>query len=99
MVGDAVYYSDGLQLTQLIVHEAIISLPRFWMKSSAIDDEILDFTQKGGWHRIDSEVPATFKMSYACLLEHFDTLSEGLKVCVNGFFVFIPLATDIATLG
>ncbi|RXW19609.1 hypothetical protein EST38_g6237 [Candolleomyces aberdarensis] len=52
--------------------------PIFWTKARAIDDEIVDFTQKGGWDKIDS-LDAYYKEYYSSLSDAFGPLIEGLK--------------------
>jgi hypothetical protein len=54
-----------------------------------IDDELIDFTQKGGWGKIDSAPPGR-KGDYHLILEQFDVLTEGVKVGINNFSLFLP---------
>ncbi|KAJ2920755.1 hypothetical protein H1R20_g16338, partial [Candolleomyces eurysporus] len=61
-----------------LLEEATHHLPVFWTKASPMDDDILDFTQKGGWHKLDS-VHAENKVYYSCLLNELDSLTRGLK--------------------
>ncbi|KAJ2920739.1 hypothetical protein H1R20_g16358, partial [Candolleomyces eurysporus] len=72
---------------------AIRYLPVFWRASSAsIDDEIIVFIQKGGWHQIDY-ADVRYKGHYSMLLTKFDSITQGLKkrspeavVIMSGFF-------------
>jgi hypothetical protein len=51
-----------------------------------IDDELLDFSQKGGWAKIDSaNVHFRHKEAYPYLLEQLDVLTKGVKVGINNF--------------
>ena len=87
---DLVSYSDGLLLTLLIVWFAADYFPIFWGSGLAsIDDEIIDFTQKGGWHKIDS-VDVRNKILYEILVKNFSQLTEGLKVRIGDFSLFYP---------
>ncbi|KAJ2912593.1 hypothetical protein MD484_g7816, partial [Candolleomyces efflorescens] len=55
-------------------------LPVFWTTESAsIDDEIIDFTLKGGWHKIDRLPPSEYKGYYWPIVEYFDRLTAGIK--------------------
>jgi hypothetical protein len=93
-VRDLVRVSGGSLLTRFIVEHAIDHFPVFWTRASAIDDDIISFTQKGGWHKLDS-VHAGSKSSYSPLWKRFDSLTEGLKVGVGDFTVCYEGGTDI----
>ena len=86
-MSDLIQYLDALFLTQLTVSDAVYHFPVFWTEDSSIDDEIIDFTQKGGWHRINS-VGAFHKRQYDILVENFSQLTEGLKVRVGDLSLF-----------
>ncbi|RXW20270.1 hypothetical protein EST38_g5578 [Candolleomyces aberdarensis] len=49
-----------IQRTSL--QEAVLNLPFFWEKVTVIDEEIVEFTRKGGWHKIDKLLPSTCYM-------------------------------------
>jgi hypothetical protein len=73
-------------LTKPIIPEAIWRLPVIWGSGVPveIDDEIIDFTQKGGWRKIDSADPL-HKRNYRLLLKQLDVLTEGVKVGIDDF--------------
>jgi hypothetical protein len=51
-----------------------------------IDDELIDFSQKGGWAKIDSaNVHPGCKEYYPLILERLDVLTEGVKVGIDDF--------------
>jgi hypothetical protein len=51
-----------------------------------IDDELIDFSQKGGWAKIDSaNVHPRHKGDYAYLLAQLDVLTEGVRVGIDNF--------------
>ncbi|RXW14710.1 hypothetical protein EST38_g11146 [Candolleomyces aberdarensis] len=58
--------------------EAADNLPIYWTMGSPIDDEIINFTQQGGWLKIDS-VHAGYKSYYSFLLNECGPLTEGIK--------------------
>jgi hypothetical protein len=49
-----------------------------------IDDELIDFTEKGGWGKIDSAYPS-WKGGYYLILEQLDVLTEGVRVGIDNF--------------
>jgi hypothetical protein len=64
-------------------------LPRFWNSPGVdIDDEIIDFTQKGGWGKVDS-ADAFSKHDYQYILRNLDILTEGVKVGIDNFSLFL----------
>ena len=61
---------------------AVEILPFSLRKSAAVDDEVADFTQNGGWHKIDklfplllsgSSIPASFCGGWIADLRRFTT--------------------------
>ncbi|KAJ2915670.1 hypothetical protein MD484_g4767, partial [Candolleomyces efflorescens] len=59
---------------------AIQQLPLVWKQdcASLLDDEIIDFTRKGGWNTINS-IPFAFKFHYSRLLDIFGPLTWSLR--------------------
>jgi hypothetical protein len=64
-------------------------LPRFWAPKGVlgeIDDELIDFTQKDGWAKMDSaDVHPVHKGTYPYLLERLDVLTKGVRVGIDNF--------------
>jgi hypothetical protein len=90
IVRDALLYSNGQVLTKLIVSDIIFYLPRFWDPQGIlveIDDELIDFNQKGGWAKLDSatNVHPGRKKDYRHLLKKLDVLTEGVRVGIDNF--------------
>jgi hypothetical protein len=49
-------------------------------------DELIDFSQKGGWAKIDSaNIHPQHKEDYPYLLEKLDVLTKGVRVGINNF--------------
>jgi hypothetical protein len=88
-VRDLLLYSNGQVLTKLIVPAVVAGLPQFLAPRGVlveIDDELIDFTQKGGWAKIDSaNVHPGRKEHYPYLLEQLDVLTEGVRVGIDNF--------------
>jgi hypothetical protein len=88
-VRDVLLYSNGQVLTTLIVYRVIGDLPLFLAPPGVlveIDDELIDFSQKGGWAKIDSaNGHPERKWSYLYLLEQLDVLTEGVRVGIDNF--------------
>ncbi|RXW17511.1 hypothetical protein EST38_g8350 [Candolleomyces aberdarensis] len=64
---------------QKALADAAYLLPIFWTTESAsIDDEIINFSQNGGWQKIDS-VHVQYKAHYSSLSNKFGPLTKGLK--------------------
>jgi hypothetical protein len=91
LVRDVLLYSNGQVLTKLIVSNVILDIPLFLAPpgvSVEIDDELVDFSQKGGWAKIDSAtIHPVYKGYYADLLKQLDVLTEGVKVGIDNFSV------------
>jgi hypothetical protein len=89
IVRDVLLYSNGQVLTKLIVSSAILDLPQILAPQGVlveIDDELIDFSQKGGWAKIDSpNVHPRRKRYYPYLLEQLGVLTEGVRVGINNF--------------
>jgi hypothetical protein len=89
IVRDVLLYSNGQVLTKLIGADVIVNLPRFLGPQGVlveIYDELIDFTQKGGWAKIDSaNVHPRLKRNYPYLLEQLDVLTEGVRVGIDNF--------------
>jgi hypothetical protein len=89
IVRDVLLYSNGHVLTKLIVFNIIGSLPRFLAQQGVlveINDELIDFSQKGGWAKIDSaNVPPGRKRHYPYLLKQLDVLTECVRVGIDDF--------------
>jgi hypothetical protein len=87
-VRDVLLYSNGQVLTKLIVLTVIADLPQFLAPQGVlveIDDELIDFSQKGGWAKIDSaNVHPVHKAAYRYLL---DVPTEGVRVGIDNFLV------------
>jgi hypothetical protein len=82
-------YSNGQVLTKLIVPDVIGKFPSFLAPHGVlveIDDELIDFSQKGGWAKIDSaNVHPSWKKDYPYLLEQLDVLTKGVRVGIDNF--------------
>ncbi|KAJ2922564.1 hypothetical protein H1R20_g14530, partial [Candolleomyces eurysporus] len=69
-----------IQRTSL--QEAVLNLPFFWEKV-AIDEEIVGFTRKGGWHKIYKLLPSTCYMVssvfWECWTKSFCQAVDNLK--------------------
>jgi hypothetical protein len=82
-------YLNGQVLTKLIVSNVIGNLPLFLTPRAVlveIDDELIDFTHKGGWAKVDAaNVHPRRKVNYRYLLEQLDVLTEGVRVGIDNF--------------
>jgi hypothetical protein len=88
-VRDVLLYSNGQVLTKLIVLPVIDSLPQYLASQGVLVeiDELIDFSQKGGWAKIDSatDVHPARKQYYPYLLEQLDVLTKGVRVGIDNF--------------
>jgi hypothetical protein len=89
IVRDVLLYSNGQVLTKLIVYKIIVDLPEFLaprgvLVEPEIDDELIDFTQKGGWAKVESamNVDPLRKQDYDSLLGNMHVL-KGVRVGIN----------------
>jgi hypothetical protein len=94
IVRDVLLYSNGQVLTKLIVLDSMINLPLFLAPKGVlveIDDELIDFSQKGGWAKIDSatNVHPGRKKYYHHLLKTLDVLTKGVKVGIDNFSLIL----------
>ncbi|KAJ2921850.1 hypothetical protein H1R20_g15244, partial [Candolleomyces eurysporus] len=54
------------------------TLPFFLAQALGIDDEVFDFTEKGGWHKIDKLLPLSYRMK-GWLYYSFQQWRENLR--------------------
>ncbi|RXW20566.1 hypothetical protein EST38_g5288 [Candolleomyces aberdarensis] len=62
-----------------ILENVVCNLPTYWRRMSTMDDEIVDFTRKGGWHKLDAILDVYSKARYSSLLEESSLLTEDFK--------------------
>ena len=58
------------ELNKRSLKEAVEYLPYFLNKASAIDDEVIRFTQSGGWQKMNNMLPPLYR-SGRWLFGHF----------------------------
>ena len=68
--------------------EAVKSLPFFLEEATDIDDDIVDFSLKGGWDMFDQLLPSVGQMSPTRhgvdWVKSLDLIAARLKVCGLG---------------
>jgi hypothetical protein len=75
---------EELPLPALHIRNAVRHLARFLARAHDIDEEVVDFTENGGWQKIESVLPLMFNChlrlkSWIQCLRHF---TSALKVSI-----------------
>jgi hypothetical protein len=64
---------------------ALHFLPSFLAGAASMDDELIEFTQNQGWHKIDKFLPLVYELNSFLLSYHhrasFGWAFERLQVC------------------
>ena len=110
MIGDALFLVpdswEQLSLPETARRSlkiAVEALPYFLSSTAtALDDEVTDFTQNGGWHKIDSLSPLVFRVTdhwtSGELANWIGTLRQFLDNVKVGDFPLLGAAIDIVSL-